>query len=90
MSEKRCDKPSRDRKGAVFAPETGPLPNGRGSERGYAYLAIGLVLMTAKIVLGIVSGSKALVVSAMLSMQDCVWAGVVLVRSKTTGRPASR
>jgi cation diffusion facilitator family transporter len=46
--------------------------------------------MTAKIALGIVSGSKALVVSAMLSMQDCVWAGLVLVRSKTTGKPASR
>jgi cation diffusion facilitator family transporter len=57
---------------------------------GYVYLAISLVLMAAKISLGIVSGSKALVVSAMLSMQDCVWAGIVLVRSKTTRRSASQ
>ncbi len=50
---------------------------------GFAHLAVGLLLMVAKIAFGILSGSKALVVSAMLSMQDCVWTGVVLVRSKT-------
>ena len=35
MFEERDDQLSRDRKGAVFAPETLPLPHGRGSERGF-------------------------------------------------------
>ncbi len=45
--------------------------------------------MIAKITLGMISGSKALVVSAMFSLQDCAWAGILLVRPKITGKPAS-
>ncbi len=32
VPKKGCFEPSRDRKGAIFAPTTGPLPYGRGYE----------------------------------------------------------
>ena len=41
MCEKCNNQPSRDRKGAVFAHEAGPLPHRRGSERGYSNALIG-------------------------------------------------
>ena len=46
-----------------------------------AYLGVGLLLVVLKISLGAVSGSKALVVSAIYSLQVCLSAIIVLVGS---------
>ena len=74
---------------------SGPPVAGDGDRDGrrvmvQLHLTVGVILMLAKITLGLLFGSKALVVAAMFSGQHCIWAVIVLVRMKLGAKPTSQ